>query len=285
MSRSTISAFKFYGIIAASLLILVSEPLHGLPNTILHNEVYPDLILPSNTAPFSLAFTRNMSSVTDLREFIMKFVQDERICFSKSIRDIIFSNGEDDRDALTWWGKRCERRSSSFRRVRNPLAESTLIRNRRKSSNRGDSKGPTITPAQQKKLTKLLKNKKIQCNPKKAVVELPNDDPFMTLKPSCVYIKQCSGCCESPLLECRPTQIKNRKFEVMAFIRDTAESVKFVNTQPIKKVMVEEHKKCQCECKVRPEHCSPKQLYNADACRCYCAPQITRTCGPGKVSN
>lgn len=84
-----------------------------------------------------------------------------------------------------------------------------------------------MTPNERKKLDKLIKNKNVQCKPKKAVVELPNDEkPLVMLKPSCVYIKQCGGCCDSPLLECRPEVVKNRKFKVRC---DPAKDSRYVN--------------------------------------------------------
>lgn len=84
-----------------------------------------------------------------------------------------------------------------------------------------------MSASERKKLDKLIKNKNVQCKPKKAVVELPNDEkPLVMLKPSCVYIKQCGGCCDSPLLECLPEVVKVRKFKVR---RDTVKSSRLAN--------------------------------------------------------
>lgn len=268
MSRFHISVIKMCGAVAATLLALFARSLHALPSTVFSNEVYPVSKFPTNTPPFSLAVTRNMSLVTDVREFFMKYVEDDRICSSNSIRNIIVGSGETNIAANIWWAKRCEgRRSTTYKKG-------------------SSSNLPEMSKAEQKKLNKLLKNKNIQCNPKKAVVKLPNDDaPYVMLKPSCVYVRQCGGCCDSHLLECRPTQIKRRKFKVLALEKkmNKVGALQFANGQTLRKVIVEEHKKCQCECIEREEHCTSQQRYDADACRCFCPPELSKTCPPGKV--
>ncbi|XP_066970354.1 vascular endothelial growth factor A-like isoform X8 [Macrobrachium rosenbergii] len=174
-------------------------------------------------------------------------------------------SGESDPEANIWWARRCGRRTSSFKQTNRNL--------------------PEISKKDQKKLQALLKNKKIKCNPKKAVVELPNEESHLTiLKPSCVYIKQCGGCCDSPHLECRPTGNKTRKFKVLELRKmEKPGALEFSNRQVLKTIKVTEHTSCQCECKEREEHCSPNQKYDPDSCRCYCSPEIDRNCSVGKV--
>lgn len=58
-----------------------------------------------------------------------------------------------------------------------------------------------------------MKDKRIKCKPKKMAVPLPNPN-HTELKPECVYIKQCSGCCNSPHLECVPSRTKTKTFPV-----------------------------------------------------------------------
>lgn len=253
-----------------------------------NNDVYP--IASSNPNPsrpqFSVALARNMSQTTNLREFIMKFVEDERICSSPSLKQLILGEGESDIQAQLWWNRRCGgRRSSSFNSNSAPeLTESTLLRYRRKSSNRDRRKNTQdLSQKVQKKLTKLLRDKRVLCKPKKMVVPLPNDEPnSVMLKPPCVYIKQCSGCCDHALLECTPVRNKTRKFPVMA-IRADGRRRRFADSSVVRYVRVVEHKKCQCECKVKAHHCSHRQEYNHEACQCTCPSSSFRHCSRGKV--
>ncbi|KAJ4435949.1 hypothetical protein ANN_18572 [Periplaneta americana] len=58
-------------------------------------------------------------------------------------------------------------------------------------------------------LTKMgvvsLEAKKMKCKPKKTAVELPEARYGYTYYPQCVALQRCSGCCNSDLLECKPT--------------------------------------------------------------------------------
>ncbi|MPC16851.1 Vascular endothelial growth factor A [Portunus trituberculatus] len=195
-----------------------------------------------------------------------------------------------------WWSRRCGGRRGGSGLARLPTqSESTLIRYRRKSSNRDnpqnslDRKSLRVTARSQvrsakwQKLHKLMMDKRIKCKPKKAAVPLPNPNPYHTqLKPECVYIKQCSGCCNSPKLECVPVRTRTKTFPAMA-ITPTAKGHRFLKDEKITMVKVEEHKQCQCECKVRAEHCSPSQEYNEGACKCQCPRHLDRSCPPRKV--
>ncbi|KAK4318995.1 hypothetical protein Pmani_010081 [Petrolisthes manimaculis] len=238
------------------------------------NDVYPTKTTPrptfTNTHPLlSVSLARNMSQTTDLREFVMKFVQDERICTSPSLRQLIMGEGEADIQTQLWWNRRCGgRRGNPFNPNTAPaLSESTLLRYRRKSSNRARRKNTQdLSQKDQNKLAKLLRDKRVVCKPKKTV--------------------QCSGCCDHSLLECTPTRNKTRRFPVMA-VRTDGRTSQFADSSPVRRVSVRvtEHTRCQCECKVKPAHCSPRQVYNAEACQCTCPVDITRTCPRGKVWN
>ncbi|XP_053627582.1 vascular endothelial growth factor D isoform X2 [Cherax quadricarinatus] len=248
------------------------------------NDVYPSEHVDSSLhqPKFSKALAVNMSQVTDLTMYIMEFVRDRKICLSQTFSNLFLSN-ETSNKAKNWWRRRCGRRAITKNQL-TPKSESTLIRYRRKSSNRSNSKPKKtldLTDSEMKKLQALLKDKKVQCNPKKVVVELPNQEPhLLTLKPSCVYIKQCGGCCDSSHLECRPTVTKNKRFKVLVIKK---RDLSLPGPQPFKTVVVAEHKKCQCECKVRMEHCTGNQLYDSDACSCYCPQESHKNCSSGKV--
>nr|ASU10867.1 PDGF and VEGF related factor 1 [Pacifastacus leniusculus] len=250
------------------------------------NDVYPNENVYSDLEPpkFSKAAALNMSQVTDLTELIMAYAKDKTICEYQSLRDL-FMGQEASKKANMWWGRRCNgRRGKPVNQLPTTRTESTLIRYRRKSSDRAGPKrkrNSDMSPSDQKKLQALLKDKKVQCNPKKVVVELTNSDPHaVTLRPSCVYIKQCGGCCDSHHLECRPIQTKNKRFKVLAIDKRTTA---LAGPQAFRTVIVQEHKKCRCECKVRAEHCTGSQMYNGDACSCYCSPETRGNCPSGQV--
>lgn len=236
-----------------------------------YNEVYPTQ--PTASTPqdyeFSASRARNMSQTTDLREFLMRFVQDERICSDPILQSIILTEDGGDERAKVWWSRRCGGGRRGAGLTRRPAQT---------ESSRGDAK-------KWQKVQKLMKDKRIKCKPKKAAVPLPNPNPFHTeLKPECVYIKQCSGCCNSPQLECVPVRTKTKTFPAMA-ITSTARGHRFAKNQMIKMVKVEEHRACQCECKVRAEHCAPNQVYSEDECQCQCPKNVDRSCPPRKVWN
>ncbi|KAK3860272.1 hypothetical protein Pcinc_033663 [Petrolisthes cinctipes] len=231
------------------------------------NDVYPTNTFTNSHPLLSVSLARNMSQTTDLREFVMQFVQDERICTSPSLRQLIMGEGEADIQTQLWWNRRCGgRRGNPF----NPNTAPELSEMSQKDQN---------------KLAKLLRDKRVVCKPKKTVVRLPNTEPeSVMLRPHCVYIKQCSGCCDHTLLECTPTRNKTRRFPVMA-VRTDGRTSQFADSSPVRHVRVTEHTRCQCECKVKAAHCSPRQVYNAEACQCTCPVDITRTCPRGKVWN
>ncbi|XP_069999187.1 vascular endothelial growth factor D isoform X4 [Penaeus vannamei] len=279
-----ISNRRLCTVVMGCVLLALTSPIEAIP-TIFNNEVYPNPVPTAAQQDWPLDLVRNMSQTTDLREFIMKFVEDERICTSKTLHELIVGKNTSDISAHLWWNKRCGAQRGFGVKTVSPLSESTLIRYRRKSSNRrSTSQTPDMTPNERKKLDKLIKNKNVQCKPKKAVVELPNDEkPLVMLKPSCVYIKQCGGCCDSPLLECRPEVVKNRKFKVLAFEKKVNNKLRFESVQTLKTITVQEHKKCKCQCKEREEHCTEHQVYDASACRCTCPADVSKSCSDGKI--
>ncbi|XP_045583267.2 vascular endothelial growth factor D isoform X2 [Procambarus clarkii] len=250
------------------------------------NDVYPNEYVYSDPEQpkFSKAAVLNMSQMTDLTELIMAYAKDKTICEYQSLRDL-FTGQETSTKAILWWSRRCNgRRGKTVNQPPATRTESTLLRYRRKSSDRSGPKrkrNSDLSANDQKKLQALLRDKKVQCNPKKVVVELPNSEPHaVTLKPSCVYIKQCGGCCDSHYLECRPTQTKNKRFKVLAIEKRTSA---LAGPQIFRTITVQEHKKCSCECKVRAEHCTENQKYDANACSCYCPPEKRMNCPSGKV--
>ncbi|XP_042878299.1 vascular endothelial growth factor A-like isoform X2 [Penaeus japonicus] len=282
----TISSRRLCTVAMGCVLLAVTSPIEAIP-TVISNDVYiANPVSTSTPQDWPLDLVRNMSQTTDLREFIMKFVEDERICTSKTLHELIVGKNTSDISAHLWWNKRCGGIRGVGKKV-SSFPESTLIRYRRKSSNRrSTSQSPDMTQSDRQKLDKLIKNKKVQCNPKKSVVELPNDEkPLVMLKPSCVYIKQCGGCCDSPLLECLPEKVKERKFKVLAIEKKVNNKIRFPSSQTLKTIRVQEHKKCRCQCKERAEHCTEHQVYDEGACRCTCPSHVSRSCSDDKIWN
>ncbi|XP_047492450.1 vascular endothelial growth factor A-like isoform X5 [Penaeus chinensis] len=257
-----ISSRRLCTVVMGCVLLAITSPIEAIP-TVFNNDVYLNPAPTAAQQDWPLDLVRNMSQTTDLREFIMKYVEDERICTSKTLHELIVGKNTSDISAHLWWNKRCGGNRGGIKTV-SPLSE--------------------MSPSDRKKLDKLIKNKNVQCKPKKAVVELPNDEkPSVMLKPSCVYIKQCGGCCDSPLLECLPELVKERKFKVLAFEKKLNNKVRFQSYQTLKTIRVQEHKKCKCQCKEREEHCTEHQVYDAGACRCTCSAEVSKSCSDGKI--
>lgn len=257
-------ALVFIGCLMVTVTVVV-VPVVGVewPVRPSYNEVYPsDPPMIEPPSDFSASRVRNMSQTTDLREFIMQYVQDARICSDPALRNLILAEDGGDERAKVWWSLRCLRqRGGGVARL--PTQS---------ESSRKDTK-------KWKKIDKLMKDKRIKCKPKKMAVPLPNPN-HTQLKPECVYIKQCGGCCNSPQLECVPIRTKKKTFPAMELTGS-----QFAGNQIIRMVQVEEHRDCRCECKVRPEHCKPSQVYNEDACQCQCPSHLSRSCPPRKVWN
>ncbi|KAK7079290.1 hypothetical protein SK128_000601, partial [Halocaridina rubra] len=256
-------------------------PGNALSKAVYRNDIDPEIKLPSPKLPFLLALDSNMNSSTDLQELMMKYKQDERICSWMTLEDIISSVSEIDREAtLALWSEKCYQHAPPpfLLEGNSSVTAEGLTRKRRKTARSSHLSRSDLTQAKAKKLNR---NKHIICTPKKTVVELPNEDRNVRLKPPGVYIKQCSGCCDSKLLACRPKKTKIRKFKVMVF-EYSAGNLVFAEDNILKTFAVEEHKECQCECKIRREDCSLQQLYDEGACRCICPPNALKSCSSGK---
>ncbi|XP_067948347.1 uncharacterized protein [Watersipora subatra] len=100
------------------------------------------------------------------------------------------------------------------------------------------------------------------------IVTIPNDKPNVLLYPSCVQIKQCSGCCGHSSLACKPTATTPKTVQVLKYIYDGK------SANPVEKVtyiQLEEHTACQCQCKLSMEDCNPAMHYFDDwDCQCMC---------------
>ncbi|XP_076065370.1 uncharacterized protein LOC143039362 isoform X2 [Oratosquilla oratoria] len=274
-------------------LTAASSTAGGVP--LAENEVYPppspSQRLPHvphvyNTSTMSVQMARQLSQVKDLRDFIINFVEDERICNTPNMRNIVVQ-GPDDRVGELWWYRRCSSvlkggrfQPTSFK---DELDESTLVKYRypRKQPNpeRRERKISSMSIKDQRKIDKLHKRSK--CTPRVVPVPVPIDmkHPEISYFPHCVAVKRCGGCCSSNLLECIPTKTKKKKFKVMAIDNTSRSKYRVRNTLVTKRI--EMHMECTCACRERQEHCKSYQKYDENNCRCYC-PNETN-CPPGKI--
>ncbi|XP_055910346.1 uncharacterized protein LOC129944731 isoform X1 [Eupeodes corollae] len=109
------------------------------------------------------------------------------------------------------------------------------------------------------------------CIPDSTVVPLeplnPSNDPTVIYFPKCTRVKRCNGCCSSPLLSCQPVEVETIDFTIFK-LQYTGKS-----RMPLKEqehVLVEQHKKCKCDCRIKKEDCNSYQVYDAAQCKCNC---------------
>ncbi|XP_076676975.1 uncharacterized protein LOC143373513 isoform X2 [Andrena cerasifolii] len=107
-----------------------------------------------------------------------------------------------------------------------------------------------------------------KCMPELQPVSLKLEtDPSSIYYPSCTRVKRCGGCCSHSLLSCQPTASEFRNFEVLVVSVDQSDGFHYRSKQI---VPLEEHTKCMCDCRIKPEHCNSKQSYVEEECRCKC---------------
>ncbi|CAL7936890.1 unnamed protein product [Xylocopa violacea] len=108
-----------------------------------------------------------------------------------------------------------------------------------------------------------------KCMPELQPVPLKqDDDPSTIYYPSCTRVNRCGGCCSHSLLSCQPVTSEIRNFEVIVASIDSSSTGLSYSGKQI--VPVEEHTSCQCDCKIKEEHCNAKQIYDPDECICKC---------------
>lgn len=93
------------------------------------------------------------------------------------------------------------------------------------------------------------------------------DDRSYYYYPSCTKVNRCVGCCAHDLLACQPTKKEELHFQVMVQRYNIEGKFEF---SEIKHVKVEQHLKCNCDCRVKEQHCNNLQKYIPNECRCVC---------------
>ncbi|XP_004535321.1 uncharacterized protein LOC101448652 isoform X2 [Ceratitis capitata] len=106
------------------------------------------------------------------------------------------------------------------------------------------------------------------CMPENTVVPLtplnPSLDPNVVYFPKCTRVKRCGGCCGSQLMSCQPTETETINFEVTKYkLGERAFGGREI-------VVVEQHTKCKCDCRIKAKDCNSYQIYRPEKCNCEC---------------
>ncbi|XP_036221574.2 uncharacterized protein Pvf1 isoform X1 [Bactrocera oleae] len=121
----------------------------------------------------------------------------------------------------------------------------------------------------------VLTAKPAACMPESTVVPLiplePSKDPKIDYFPKCTRVKRCGGCCGSQLMSCQPVETETINFQVFPFEVVSGRQMR-IRGKDI--VVVEQHTKCKCDCRIKAEvgsrDCKQYQRYRADKCSCEC---------------
>ncbi|XP_053667998.1 uncharacterized protein LOC128718394 [Anopheles marshallii] len=108
------------------------------------------------------------------------------------------------------------------------------------------------------------------CEPDSQLVSLRPENltsPRFYFYPSCTRVKRCSGCCNTNQLVCEPVANRTIIYKVNILEYRSGKRDKFSH---LELVPVEEHVRCKCQCRVKEWHCTEKQVYNPNNCRCEC---------------
>lgn len=109
----------------------------------------------------------------------------------------------------------------------------------------------------------------INCQPIETVMNIPSSsDPTLFTIPKCVIANRCKGCCGVTVLECIPLQTTEKNYRVSRFNYNSEKGLMELVQDEI--LTVEEHTLCGCKCKINPEDCTEKQIYDERMCKCIC---------------
>lgn len=90
--------------------------------------------------------------------------------------------------------------------------------------------------------------------PESTVVPLiplePSKDPKIDYFPKCTRVKRCGGCCGSQLMSCQPVETETINFQVFPFEVVSGKQMR-IRGKDI--VVVEQHTKCKCDCRIKAE--------------------------------
>lgn len=93
--------------------------------------------------------------------------------------------------------------------------------------------------------------KSATCKPTPQVVELkPNNNSNVLYIPSCTRVERCGGCCIASWLSCQPSQTEMLTFQIIIAEPNGLKSMRMAGKEI---VLVEQHTKCKCSCKLKKE--------------------------------
>jgi len=92
--------------------------------------------------------------------------------------------------------------------------------------------------------------------------------------PSCVYAKQCGGCCVHDNKECVPTKMEKKQHTIFR--------IPYHNDPYAEEVDVFHHLSCECQCSVKESDCVNRQVFDRNNCQCTCPDAQMQQCPRGK---
>jgi len=116
------------------------------------------------------------------------------------------------------------------------------------------------------------------CVPRWELYSIPKPVGTYMVWPSCVYTKQCGGCCtNNDMMECVPTRLGLRKAGVYKI------PYNMYNAPTVDQMDIVDHKECGCRCRVGADTCIGQQTYDAQNCQCTCPQYLSEKnrCQPG----
>ncbi|XP_011200376.2 balbiani ring protein 3 isoform X2 [Bactrocera dorsalis] len=117
----------------------------------------------------------------------------------------------------------------------------------------------------------VVQAKSAACMPESTVVPLipleSSNDPKIDYFPKCTRVKRCGGCCGSQLMSCQPAETETINFEVIPFEVVGGRKMRLRGKDI---VVVEQHTKCKCDCRIKAKDCKQYQTYRPDKCSCEC---------------
>ena len=115
----------------------------------------------------------------------------------------------------------------------------------------------------------------VGCRLVETVVSLPwpNNTLVQQMTPTHITVSRCAGSCHGPGQSCLPSQVVERRVEVM--LGKCGLSVGTCDKE-CAVVTVLDHLSCGCDCQLRSGDCSPLQVLRPEVCRCSCLDQEGR---------
>lgn len=114
----------------------------------------------------------------------------------------------------------------------------------------------------------------IGCEPRYTLAKIEKPEGTYMNWPSCVYAKQCGGCCVHDFKECVPTKMVTKKHTIFR--------VPYYNDPYPQEVDVWHHITCQCQCSVKESDCINRQVFDDANCQCTCPDAQRLQCPRGK---